>query len=411
DFHGLGYIQSGSLRSSKAAGEANGPKLSSGFGLGAVNDAEDDDIDVYDSVMAVANRRLAFEAGEDEDDVGERTNRSVTTAVTSQSTGFFKNGAPLLPGFVIVDIPIPKPESFEPPQVPENWDPDPNKVWDSKWDVQPKPTTTLDTGPTSDHQQWKKGVSSDERGAILGETPLPAATRSIWDYISAKDRERLQGLKDRPNATRGVPQSTPVHVVEFPRTDPVVAKAALQGFQPFKDNQVKQARYTEYLTAQASMQPVKLQPLAGQSIEAFNSELDSFSKAAQIFKPMSSAMASRFRSSTTIEAPTQQKEGLYQPTEETYAKHGDEPERNTKMEVEETPKEHAARLGMFGTMTREQKDWSPARLLCKRFKVPPPKVTAPDPAEDTNSLDQYTNNAPAEPLQTMQRRVMGKNEI
>ncbi|KAG9022785.1 hypothetical protein FS842_005924 [Serendipita sp. 407] len=72
------------------------------------------------------------------------------------------------------------------------------------------------------------------------------------------------------------------------------------------------------------------------------------------------------------------------------------------MEVEETPKEHAARLGMFGTMTREQKDWSPARLLCKRFKVPPPKVTAPDPAEDTNSLDQYTNNAPAEPLQTMQ---------
>ncbi|KAG8833154.1 hypothetical protein FRC17_011225 [Serendipita sp. 399] len=287
--------------------------------------------------------------------------------------------------------------------VPDDWTPDPNRVWKSKWDVQPKPTNPLNTGSTGDHQQWKTGVSADERGAILGETPLPAAARSIWDYISAKDRERLQGLKNRQNVTRDVPpQPTPVHVVNFPRIDPVVAKAALLGFQPFKDNSIKQARYAEYLTAQASLQPVKLQPLPGQNIEEFNSELDSFAKAAQIFKPMSSAMASRFRSSTTIDTPSQQKEGLYQPTDEAYSKHEEETGKSTKMEVEETPREHAARLGMFGAMTREQKDWSPARLLCKRFKVPPPKVAASDAAEEADSFNQYTAAPPDELPQAMQ---------
>ncbi|KAG1881293.1 hypothetical protein F4604DRAFT_473060 [Suillus subluteus] len=36
---------------------------------------------------------------------------------------------------------------------------------------------------------------------------------------------------------------------------------------------------------------------------------------------------------------------------------------------EESPNVHAARLGMYGVMTREMCTWQPARLLCERFAV------------------------------------------
>ncbi|KAG2033820.1 hypothetical protein BDR03DRAFT_966558 [Suillus americanus] len=45
-------------------------------------------------------------------------------------------------------------------------------------------------------------------------------------------------------------------------------------------------------------------------------------------------------------------------------------EEKPKEEVKEkAPKVHAARLGMYGVMTREVCTWQPARLLCERFGV------------------------------------------
>src|SRR5258708_5347251 len=100
------------------------------------------------------------------------------------------------------------------------------------------------------------------------------------------------------------PPPTPT-IVEVPRTEPAIAKAALMGFRPFQQDPVKQGRYTVYLNLQAAANqalPPQLQPLANQTIGEFNVELQSFAKAAQIFKPMSVAMASRFKSSTLNEA-------------------------------------------------------------------------------------------------------------
>jgi G patch domain-containing protein 1 len=42
-------------------------RLPAGFGLGALNDAEDDDIDVYDGGLSRESRRMAYDAGETED--------------------------------------------------------------------------------------------------------------------------------------------------------------------------------------------------------------------------------------------------------------------------------------------------------------------------------------------------------
>jgi len=41
---------------------------SAGFGLGALNEAEDDDIDVYDGGASREHRHMAYEAGEADDD-------------------------------------------------------------------------------------------------------------------------------------------------------------------------------------------------------------------------------------------------------------------------------------------------------------------------------------------------------
>lgn len=41
--------------------------LSAGFGLGALNEAEDDDIDVYDHGASREHRQMAYDAGENED--------------------------------------------------------------------------------------------------------------------------------------------------------------------------------------------------------------------------------------------------------------------------------------------------------------------------------------------------------
>lgn len=203
--------------------------------------------------------------------------------------------------------------------------------------------------------------------------------------MSEKNKERLQNYKTNPSLKNPLEaQSMPVIAVGIPRTDPAVAKAALLGFQPFKNEPLKQARYTAYLNSQASSQSVPLQPLSGQSITDFNSELESFAKAAHIFKPMSTAMASRFRSSSSVETAPNQQEGLYQPTEEVYAEHEQKQgqEALKKAEVQESPKENAAKMGLFGRLTREESDWAPARLLCKRFRVAPPKLSTSETRED-----------------------------
>ena len=191
------------------------------------------------------------------------------------------------------------------------------------------------------------------------------------------------------------PPPPPPAIVEVPRTEPAIAKAALMGFQPFQQDPVKQGRYTVYLHLQAAANqslPPQLQPLENQTIDEFNVELQSFAKAAQIFKPMSVAMASRFKSSTLNEAlPGVVQEGLYQPPADAYQEQGKEEgkgERDTT--TEESPKEHAARMGMFGKLTREEKPWLPAKLLCKRFGVKVPEVVLDEPANQMDVDEQPT---------------------
>lgn len=217
-------------------------------------------------------------------------------------------------------------------------------------------------------------MSADERGTLLGETPLPSAPKSVFDYMSQKDRERLKNIAANlasgnvpgPSATPATPS------IRIPHTEPHVASAALRGFQPFTTDPAKQARYTAYLQSQADpTSQLTLAQLPNQSNEEYNKELEEYAKSAQIFKPMSGAMAGRFTSAVVVEHGPKIHEGLHQPSVEEQKAQA---EREEKQREEEklSPKEHAANLGMYGPLTREVKPWQPARLLCKRFGVKDP---------------------------------------
>lgn len=211
---------------------------------------------------------------------------------------------------------------------------------------------------------------------MLGETPLPSQPRSVFDLMSQKDKERLANI--RTNLTAGVveqgssaPPSALRTEVDIPHVHPSVAKAALQGFQPFTADPVKQSRYTAFLhyASAAGDGVLSIATLPGQKTEDFNKELADYAKSATVFKPLSGAMASRFKSAAIVETGPKIIEGLHTPDLSAEAAEEPKPE-----EEEEDPRMAAVRLGIYGPLTREVAPWQPARLLCKRFGVKDPEV-------------------------------------
>ena len=197
--------------------------------------------------------------------------------------------------------------------------------------------------------------------------------------MSQKDKERIQritaGLK-----SSGFPEAGPRPSAPLPsfstKLEPHVAQAALRGFQPFTSDPAKQARYNAYLQSQAGQDGSfpALQPIPGQPRDEFNKELEDYAKAASLFKPISGAMAGRFTSAAVIDFGPKVHEGLHTPTKEDIA--AKEAQERKEAEDRISPTAHAAKMGMYGLLTREKKPWQPARLLCKRFGVKDPN---PDP--------------------------------
>ena len=81
-------------------------------------------------------------------------------------------------------------------------------------------------------------------------------------------------------------------------------------------------------------------------------EIEEFSRASILFRPMSTSISSRFTRGSIL---------------------GDSTKKKKDNEVDEkSDSEKAAKLGLFGTLTRQSHDWYPSSLLCKRFNVPDP---------------------------------------
>lgn len=145
--------------------------------------------------------------------------------------------------------------------------------------------------------------AADHRGHLLGETPLPGPNRSVFDYIPAKQKDKLDELLG--DLTKGDKHAAKQVIYNIPKIDKPVALAALRGFMPFGDNLKKQARYRTYLEGQAGLDvdqantDIQLKVPEGMTLYEVQKELEEFTRAAQIFRPMSNMMASRFTSATT----------------------------------------------------------------------------------------------------------------
>lgn len=261
----------------------------------------------------------------------------------------------------------------------------------------------------------------------MGETPLPSAPRSVFDYLSPKDRERLRGLAKggitpQPSTTLSDNADTndKAFVSEnkrlaapaaegsvdngtgIPSIDPSIARAALSGFQPFSNDADpgKSIRYTAYLKTQTNPDEfppeVHLRPALGQSREAFRKELGEFSKAAVVFHPVGGVLGGRFATAKVVERLDGGKGGLFVPSSSSEAPSGDyldgeivsTAEEEKKEKEREDPKVNAAKMGMFGILTRSVTEWDPARLLCKRFgmrefvREVPVEIAAATPGPD-----------------------------
>ena len=241
----------------------------------------------------------------------------------------------------------------------------------------------------------------------MGETPLPSKPRSVFDYLSQKDRERLKNfVPPKSCPEEPTPITTPQPLPEkpptsrqfvYPRIEPSVAKAALLGFKPFTSDPVKQARYAAYLKSQSEVvsdeDRLQLKQKPGQNLEHFQLELDEYAQSAAVFKPLSGAMAGRFTTAKAVEQGPAVIEGLHTPSHSTPPPGTGGPE--TILEEPENAKTHAVKHGMYGLLTRETSAWVPARLLCKRFGVKEPEMETreEDPGLNSKAQDEWEPEA------------------
>jgi G patch domain-containing protein 1 len=389
-----------------------------GIGVGILNDTGSDDEDPYEVGPRISYNRVI---------VGDRKKKKVKTSVNPA----FKDKPAFMPkkksalarvglgarkchdgrfpldGFIFGRYGDPSTASinsegkYPPPRIPPDWKSSKQKAV-SGGDARTPYISTADAAKSS-------SLDPKSRAALLGEKQLPG--KSVFDFLSESSRARLAvatGKTDLPPAKGEVPAEYARTdedrlqdlLSRVPKLDKEAAIAALSrsasGGAPYADDETKRSRYRAYLEHHAGFnaslppKPVKM------TNDEWARELQEFFNCARIFKPMTGLMASRFTTST---AASKASTGT--------AVNADDKDLLSKPPPKaQDPAEEAAKLGMYGPMTRSTADFYPTRLLCKRFNVKPPAHVQPDqdaaanaskqPAP-TSQFDVFGNFAAAQP--------------
>ncbi|SPO02650.1 related to growth regulation protein WHI2 [Cephalotrichum gorgonifer] len=184
--------------------------------------------------------------------------------------------------------------------------------------------------------------NSAARGRILGETALPGHHSPISGPGSVQASGGLHNQSSQPTRE--------------------AASAALgrdqNGRGPYRSQPLKESRYRRYLEYHSGLSSLPPTKPDGMADTEFAQELEEFYQCTAIFKPMAGAMASRFTAATSSLPSTESK-------------------ATTGVSSEKDAPREAARLGMFGNLTRRTNDFTPSSLLCKRFNVKPPHQKPP----------------------------------
>lgn len=382
----------------------------SAFGVGVLNDTGSDDEDPYSLGPQISYNRVIGRdkkkkrkqkekaaAGGDPKLITGSSNPLVGTkpvfiskkAMATKQSGFRKchDGRLPLDGFVLADLSSlsisSQEKRYAPPEVPADWKSSrtPSKERDASNYV-----STAEAAKAS-------SLDPTSRAALLGEAQLPG--KSIFDWMTPQARERIvkmTGKTDLPPAlSEKAPKGYEISESQkrqdlwdlVPKLNKQLAVQALtravSGWMPYSEDPDKRTRYRSFLEVRAGLRDSLPDRLPGSSTDEWVSELYEFSRAAEVFKPMAGIMASRFTSASSgPKGPSDAPESST-----------DNPLLSRPAEKPEDPAVSAAKIGMFGPMTRSTIPFYPGRLLCKRFNVKPPAHVQADPGEQPG--------APSEP--------------
>ncbi|KAL3420837.1 g-patch domain containing protein [Phlyctema vagabunda] len=358
-----------------------------GIGIGILNDTGSDDEDPYEIGPRISYNRVIGADKKKKKASNGAINPllkskpvfiSKKAAMSKASSGARKchDGRFPLDGFILSnsDPSTHSTQDFLVPSIPEGW----VSVKEPKAGHQA--SVYLSTADAAKASQ----LDPKSRASILGEAPLPG--KSVFDFLTPSARERLasaSGKSNLPAALGEIPAGYNMTDEErqkelldqIPKIEKDVAIAALtrgaSGFMPYGEDLDKRERYRAYLEYQADITTNIPERRPGTTKNNWLKELKEFCDCAQIFKPMTSMMASRFTVSTT--APKLASDGPETLTDSLLSKPASKPE---------DPAEAAAKVGMYGPLTRSSQDFYPTRLLCKRFNIKPPAHVQPDAGEE-----------------------------
>ncbi|KAF5021492.1 hypothetical protein F66182_6466 [Fusarium sp. NRRL 66182] len=373
-----------------------------GIGVGILNDNGSDEEDPYEIGPKIRYNRVM--GGDKKKKKAKKATAATNpglknapvfmsrTARAGNGLGRCHDGRLPLDGFVLAKITEDLSDlllEYAPPPVPEGW-------------VSSK--TCSDQGTPSDYKSTTGAAKASthdakSRAALLGEKALPG--KSVFDFITSSARDRLaaaSGNRHLPQGLGEVPEGFAMSEEErqqalwdeAPKLDRETAVAAISrgSSGPYADNEEKKARYRTYLEHFATgNQPLPYKP-KGMAHDDFARELSEFYNCARIFKPMTGFMASRF---TTAKKPS-----TISTDESSETDLLSRPEPKAA-----DPAEEAAKVGMYGKMTRTVGDFYPTRLLCKRFNVKPPAHSQPNDEADTTSGVKGRDGGPG-PMQDIQ---------
>lgn len=425
---GLGTLRSTQTKTKK-------PTVRGGLGVGILNDTGSDDEDPYHVGPQVSyNRVIGGEKKTKKTQINRNSLGSANpllgakpvfiskkAAKSKASSGFRRchDGRLPLDGFVLPANPDPlssiqhQDGKYPPPEIP------------SDWKSSKSPTSTAIT--TAYQSTASAAASSNHdpksRASLLGEAPLPG--KSVFDYLTPTARSRIASATGNSNLPIALSEAPPPGytpsaaskasdlaslVPNLPRETAVTALGrGPGGWMPYAEDPSKRVRYRTFLEIRAGMKDTLPERAPDTTTDDWVKEMHEFAHAAQIFKPMTGTIASRFTSASST-APPAPNPTDSTPTSTPPASLLSRPPLKT-----EDPASHAARLGMYGPLTRRTVPFSPTRLLCKRFNVPPPSHAPVEPSatapSDGGGRFQSAGFGAATTLPGRRVELVGKREM
>lgn len=377
------------------------------FGVGVLNDTGSDDEDPYSLGPQISyNRTIGGDkkkkkAKPTEDSRALGSSNPLLSskpvfipkkAIAAKGAAGFKkchDGRLPLDGFLLAEeissLSLSSDKKYAPPEIPKDWK---SKKTPSKQQNVSDYVSTAEAAKAST-------LDPASRAALLGEDQLPA--KSVFDWMTPEGREKIAKLTGNTNlppalgekAPKGFELSDSQKQKDLwdlvPKLDKLVAVQALtraaSGWMPYSDDEAKRSRYRTFLEIRAGLRDTLPERVPGSSTDDWVAELDEFARAAEVFKPVSGVMASRFTSASS---------GPKGASDESHESDTNAPLLSKPSEKPEDPAVSAAKIGMFGPMTRTTVSFYPTRLLCKRFNVKPPSHVQVDPGEPSGGSSSST---------------------